>query len=225
MESKKCWVMQVSQRHKCTRTWQIQNSRKCILSLWNNMTQAETIKQMRKGRLSWRILWENFVFQEGETYYKMPTFLAKNVMYRNNDSYEKVCQGLETIKQYFWPLTKMPETVIHEDKKGHYIIEQKKIPGEKLTKNLLESSPELLSKFKRLVIANEIMWMQEWVFLDLLWSDILTHPQTIHNLLTDWKDIYVFDFWLLESTSKNMFFRYFSHFGQKLQILFIKYFF
>lgn len=180
---------------------------------------------MRNKKFSWRILGENFVFTDGESYYKMPTFLAKNVMYRKNDSYEKVCEGLETIKKYFWPLTKIPETKIHEDASWHYVIEQKKIAWEKLTRKILEHSPELLSKFRRLIIANEIMRTQEGVFLDLLWSDIVSHPQTIHNLLTDGKDIYIFDFGLLESESKNIFFRYFSHFGKRLQLTFIKFFF
>ncbi len=89
----------------------------------------------------------------------------------------------------------------------------------------MQKHPELLSKFKRLIIANEVMWTQQWVFLDLLGSDIVTHPQTIHNLLTDGKNIYIFDFWLLEKKSKNIVFRYFSHFWQKLQLVFIKYFF
>jgi len=189
------------------------------------MTEAEKIQQMRKWKFSWRILGENFVFKDEENYYKMPTFLAKNVMYRENDSYEKVCEWLEIIKTYFWPLTKIPETKIHKDIKGHYVIQQKIVCWEKLSKKMLESSPELLSKFKRLIIANEVMRSQKWVFLDLLGSDILAHPQTIHNLLTDGKDIYIFDFWLLERSSKNIFFRYFSHFGQKVQLWFIKLFF
>jgi len=180
---------------------------------------------MRQWRFSWRLLWENFVFCEGNNFYKMPTFLARNVMYRKTDSYEKVCDSMRVIKKFFWPLTKMPKTQILKDKQWHYIIKQSSISWEKLTRKILESSPALLSKFKRLVIANEIMWMKEWVFLDLLGSDIITHPQTIHNLLTDGKDIYVFDFGLLEKSSSNMFFRYFSHFGAWFQLKFLKNFY
>jgi len=189
------------------------------------MKEAQRIQKLRKWKFSWRILWENFVFQNNGYFYKMPTFLAKNIMYRKNDSYEKVCDGMRIIQKYFWPLTKIPKTELLKQKDGNYIIKQKSISGEKLTKKLMEHNPTLLSKFKRLVIANEIMWMKEWVFLDLLWSDIVTHPQTIHNLLTDGEDIYIFDFGLLEKQSTNTFFRYFSHFWTKLQLLFMKYFF
>ena len=180
---------------------------------------------MRKGKFSWRILWENFVFQEGKHFYKMPTFLARNVMYRKIDSHDKVVEAFEIIKKYFAPLTKIPDTKILRDERWHYIIKQKSISWEKLSRKIFENNPKLLSKFKRLIIANEIMWLKEWVFLDLLGSDIVTHPQTIHNLLTDGENIYIFDFWLLEKTSKNIFFRYFSHFAQKFQLLFIKIFF
>lgn len=187
--------------------------------------EVQKIKNLRKWKFSWRILWENFVFQEGEHFYKMPTFLAKSVMYRKNDSYEKICDAMRIIQTYFWKITKIPKTEVLKEQDWYYIIKQEKIDGQKVTKEILESSPKLLSKFRRLVIANEVMRMKEGVFLDLLWSDILTHPQTIHNLLTDGEDIYIFDFWLLENTSKNKFFRYFSHFWKNIQIYFIKFFF
>lgn len=50
---------------------------------------------------------------------------------------------------------------------------------------MMQENPKLLSKFKRLIIANEVMWQQKGVFLDLLGSDIVTQPNTIHNLLTN----------------------------------------
>lgn len=180
---------------------------------------------MRKWRFSWRLLWENFVFREADHYYKMPTFLARNIIYRNADSYEKVVNAMIVIKKYFWPLTHIPDTQVFKEKSGHYVMKQKSIAWEKLTKKLLEENPMLLSKFKRLIIANEIMWLKEGVFLDLLWSDIVARPQTIHNLITDWEHIYIFDFWLLEKKSKNIFFRYFSHFWAWFQLVFIKRFF
>lgn len=189
------------------------------------MIEKEKIKAIRKWKFSWRIFGENFVFFHEDNYYKMPTALAKNTIYRKIDSYDKVCESHEMIKKYFWKITKIPKTEIEKDEKKWYIIKQASVDGEKLTKALLEKKPRLLSKFKRLIIANEVMRMEEGVFLDLLGSDIVAHPQTIHNLLTDGKDIYVFDFWLLEKTSDNAFFRHLSHFVQKGQLLFVKHFF
>jgi len=58
----------------------------------------------------------------------------------------------------------------------------------------MRANPKLLSKFRRLIIANEVMWQKEGVFLDLIGSDILSHPNTIHNLLTDGEHLYIFDF-------------------------------
>lgn len=182
------------------------------------MNQIEEIKQKAKRKFSWRILWENFVFEEDGNFYKMPTFLAKNVIYKKADSYEKVKSAREIITQYFWALTKIPNTEIYRDEKGNYVIKQEKISGEKLTKKMMQENPKLLSKFKRLIIANEVMWEQKGVFLDLLGSDIVTQPNTIHNLLTNWENIYVFDFGLLEKASKNIFFRYFSRFWTWFQL-------
>jgi hypothetical protein len=187
--------------------------------------QIQDIKNLRKWKFSWRLLWENFVFKHDDHFYKMPTFLAKNIMYRENDSYEKLIDAMKVIKIYFWPLTKIPKTELFKEQSWHYIMKQKSIPGEMLSKKNLKNNPKLLSKFKRLVIANELMWVKEWVFLDLLWSDIVSHPQTIHNLFTDWENIYIFDFWLLEKQSKNNFFRYFSRFGTWLQLSFLKIFY
>lgn len=189
------------------------------------MNTAESIKQKAKNKFSWRLLGENFVFHDGEHYYKMPTFLAKNTLYRKNNSHEKVKEAHRIIEKYFWALTKIPTTKIYCDEGNNYVIKQRKINGEKLSKKQLRDNPKLLSKFKRLIIANELMWEKEGVFLDLLWSDIIAHPNTIHNLITDGEYIYVFDFGLLEKKSKNIFYKYFSKFWTWFQLQFLKKYF
>lgn len=187
--------------------------------------EIQNIKDMRKWRFSWRIFGENFVFRDWEYFYKMPTALAKNTIYKNIDSYEKLIDSMRIIQKYFWKLTIIPKTEVFKERNWDYIVKQKNISWEKLSKKILEQNPKLISKFWRLVIANELMWQQEWVFLDLLGSDIITHPQTIHNLLTDGEDIFVFDFGLLENNSRNILFRYISKISQKFQLFFIKRFF
>jgi len=190
------------------------------------MKQAEKIKQRAKQeKFSWRFLWENFVFQQWGHFYKMPSALYKNTMYKHSDSYEKVVDALRLIKKYFGPIVSIPKTEILKDKNAHYVIKQQSITWEKLTKKNLENNPKLLSKFSRIIIANELMWKKEWFFLDILWSDIIKRPNTIHNLFTDWENIYIFDFWLLEKSSKNIFFKYFSRIWTWLQLKFMKRFY
>jgi len=189
------------------------------------MKQAEVIKLKAQNKFSWRILWENFVFQEWEHFYKMPTALYKNTMYKHSNSYEKVVDALLLIKKYFGPIVTIPKTEVLKDNNAHYVIKQEQIPGEKLTKEHLKDNPKLVSKFARIIMANELMWKQQWFFLDILWSDILAQPNTIHNLFTNWDDIYIFDFGLLEKTSKNIFFRYFSRFWMWFQLKFMKRFY
>ena len=189
------------------------------------MRHAEEIKFKAQNKFSWRILWENFVFQEGKHFYKMPTALYKHTMYKHTDSYEKVVDALILIKKYFGPIVTIPKTEILKDDSANYVIKQQEIPGEKLTKKHLKDNPKLVSKFARIIMANELMWKQQWFFLDILGSDILKQPNTIHNLFTDWENIYIFDFWLLEKSSKNIFFRYFSRLWTRLQLMFMKRFF
>jgi len=204
----------------------IHNSKIFTKNLWNSMKQEiKDIKKMSEWKFSWRLLGENFVFREWKHYYKMPTFLAKNTMYRKTDSYQKVLDAMVILKKYFGPLTKIPKTEVLRDSDKNYIIKQENIEWKKLTYKDMEQNPKLLSKFRRLIIANELMWLKEWVFLDLLGSDIIAHPNTIHNLLTDGEHIYIFDFWLLERKSKNILFRYFSHFATWFQLKFVKIFF
>lgn len=187
--------------------------------------KIKKIHKLKEQHFSWRIFWENFVFKDENHFYKMPTFLARNIVYRKTDSRKKVQENFKIIQKYFWTLTRIPTTEFLRDTNGHYIIKQKSIQWEKLTYKHMESNPKLLSKFRRLIIANEVMWQNECVFLDLLWSDIIAHPNTIHNLLTDGENIYVFDFWLLERSSNNMFFSYFSRFATWFQLQFVKLFF
>ena len=158
-------------------------------------------------------------------FYKMPTALYKSTMYKHTDSYEKVIDALRLIKQYFGPIVTIPKTQVLKDSNAHYIIKQEKIHGEKLTKHHLKKNPKLISKFARIIIANELMWEQQWFFLDILGSDIVTQPSTIHNLFTDGENIYIFDFGLLEHSSKNIFFKYFSRIGAWFQLRFIKRFY
>ena len=187
--------------------------------------EIHDITEMRKWKFSWRIFGENFVFKEGEHFYKMPSFLAKNILYRNGSSYEKVCDSMRTIQKYFGPITKIPKTEVLRQDDWHYIIKQANISWEKLSLKIMKDNPKLISKFKRFIIANELMWEKEGFFLDLLGSDFITQPQTIHNLLTDGKEIYVFDFWLLEKAPTSKLFQYFSHLVRKVQLFFVKYFF
>jgi len=189
------------------------------------MKKAEEIKSRASGIFSWRILWENFVFSEWNHFYKMPTALYKKTMYRHSDSYEKVVDALLLIKKYFWPIVTIPNTQVLKDREWNYVIKQEKISWEKITKKILKENPKLLSKFARIVIANEIMWKEQWFFLDILGSDIVKHPNTIHNLFTNWEEIFIFDFGLLEKSSKNVVFRYFSRFWTWFQLRFMKRYF
>jgi len=132
------------------------------------------IHELKKQNFSWRLLWENFVFKDWNHYYKMPTFLARNIVYRKMDSQKKVKENFKIIKKYFAPITKIPNTEFLKDTNGHYIIKQQTIEWEKLTYKHMQNNPKLLSKFRRLIIANEVMWKNEWVFLDLLWSEHYT---------------------------------------------------
>jgi len=170
-------------------------------SLWDN-SEIDRINELKKKKINWRILWENFVFFEKWNYYKMPSFVWKQIFYRENDSYVQAQKNFELIKKYFWKVIKIADTEIMQNSDWHYIIKQKEINWKILSKKDLAENYLLLSQFKKLIIINEIFWKKEWVYLDLLWSDFALKPNKIHNLITDWKHLYIFDFWLFHKEPK-----------------------
>lgn len=190
----------------------------------DNSIEIEKINLLKKQKFNWRILWENFVFKHGDNYYKMPSFIWKTFFYKENDSYNQAKINFKLINNYFWKVIKIADTQIAKNSDWHYVIKQKELKWHILTKKDLEKNYLLLSKFKKLVIINEIMWEKENVFLDLLWSDFAFAPNKIHNLITDWKELYIFDFWLFHKKSKNILSKIFSNISTKIQIFIIKIF-
>ena len=189
-----------------------------------NKKVIKKVNKRKKNKINWRILWENFVFKHKDTYYKMPSFIGKNVFYRKNNSFEQAKINLELIQKYFWKVIKIAPSKIIKNSDWHFLIKQKEIVWHMLTKQDLAENYLLLSKFKKLVIINEIFWEKEGVFLDLLWSDFALQPNKVHNLITDWKDIYIFDFGLFYKKPRNFIFKIFSNVATKIQMNVIKYF-
>jgi hypothetical protein len=191
----------------------------------NHKKELSRINKKAGHRFSWRLFWENFILKEGDTYYKMPSLVWKHLFYKNIDSYEKAKENLEIIEKYFWKVLKIADTEIIQNTDGHYIIKQKEVWGKKVTKEMLEQDPILYSKFKKLILINEIMWEKEHFFLDILGTDFAVDPFSIHNIIADGSDIYLFDFWLLEKTSKSYIFNTVSKLSRWFQLKVVKYFF
>ncbi len=191
-------------------------------NIWDK--EIKNINSLKKTKFNWRLLWENFVFKHDGHFYKMPSFLGKTLFYKKWKSYKQAQENLILIKKYFWKVLKIADTMIVQNTDWHYIIKQKMLCWNILTRKDLKNNYLLLSKFQKLIIINEIFWEKEWVFLDLLWSDFAIMPNKIHNLMTDGKELYIFDFWLFHKTPKNIFFRIFSRISTKIQMLVIKWF-
>lgn len=187
-------------------------------------SELKKINNLKKQYFNWRILWENFVFRHNGNYYKMPSFIGKKIFYKKNNSYKQAQKNFELIKKYFWKVIKVADTEIFKNTDWHYAIKQKELKWHILTKRDLGENYLLLSQFKKLIIINEIFWKKEWVYLDLLWSDFALKPNKIHNLITDWENIYIFDFGLFEKEPKNYIFRLFSRIATRIQIIVIKWF-
>lgn len=186
--------------------------------------KIKKINKLKKQKFNWRILWENFVFKHKNTYYKMPSFIGRNIFYRNNNSFVQATKNVELITKYFGKVLTIAPTKIIQNTDWHFIIKQKALPGKILTRQDLQNNYLLLSKFKKLIIINEIFWKKEGVFLDLLWSDFALQPNKIHNLITDWKEIYIFDFGLFYKKPTNIIFKIFSNVATQIQMFVIKYF-
>ena len=188
------------------------------------MNEAKRINKLKKNKISFR-LGENFVFKEWKNYYKMPSFIGRNIFYRKVNSFKQAKKNIKLIEKYFWKVFTIANTKIIKDLNWHYIIKQKEVQWKKLTRKMLENNPRLTAKFRKLIIINEIFWEKEKVFLDLLGSDFFYKPDTIHNIISDGKELYIFDFGLLEKRKDNSIFWWISYLSRKLQLSVINIFF
>ena len=188
------------------------------------MSEISDINALSKQKFNWRLLGENFVFQHENNFYKMPSFVGKQFFYRGNNSYDQANINFKLIQKYFWKVIKIAPTTIMQNTDWHFVIKQKMLCGNILTKKDLQNNYLLLSKFKKLVIINEVMWEAEWCFLDLLGSDFALKPNKIHNLITDGKDLYIFDFWLFHKRPQNIIVKTVANIATYIQMFIIKHF-
>ena len=184
--------------------------------------ENQDIKEILKWEPISRLFWENIVYYYENYYYKIPSNLAKKTMYKNVDAYKRVYNSFQIVKRHFWNISIIPQTEMFQNEERFYIIKQSQIVWEKLSQKHLRNNPHLASKFKKIIEANEKMWIEQWFFLDLLGSEYFIQPKTLHNLMTDWENIYIFDFGLFEKSPANNFFRFASHSAKKFQSFFIK---
>ncbi len=187
--------------------------------------EIKKIIEIKKQKRSFRIFWENFVFEHEGYFYKIPNIVAKTIFYNWKNSFEEVKKSYNLIKKYFWKDFLIPETKIIEYKPWSYLIKQKKIPQEFLTKKLLKENIILQEKFKKLMYINEQMWEKEGYFLDITWTDFIYKSNTLHNLMVFQKEICIFDFWLLNKNDKSKIFRFVSKVSYEIQKRIINTFF
>jgi hypothetical protein len=66
------------------------------------------------------------------------------------------------------------------------------------------------------------MWKEKWLFLDILGTDCIFHPTSLHNLMIYKGHIYLFDFWLLDKNANSIIFRFFSRLFFHMQCFWIE---
>lgn len=181
------------------------------------MNEISQIKKMVKNKKAMRIFWENHVYYKNWYYYKIPSIIWKLIFYSNLESFSVVNKNYELIKKYFWKDFEIAETQILKDENNHYVIKQKKVDWEILLWEDVKEDKIIKEKFRKLMKINEKLWKEEKIFLDLLWTDFISKPKNIHNIIKKWKDLYLFDFWVLKKNSKNPFFWFFSNLFYHLQ--------
>ena len=155
-------------------------------------------------------------------FYKSPNFSWEFLFYKWISPYDNVIDNYVTLKKYFSNDFEIVSTLIFKDKDLSYIIKQKKIIWRVLNKNDFNDN-QIKDNFLKLIKINKQMWKNEGLFLDILWTDILFKPFSVHNIFTcDNKKIYIFDFWLLNKNANNYLFRFISYFFYYFQLFWIK---
>ena len=187
--------------------------------------EPKKIIELKKEKKSFRIFWENFVFEHEWYFYKMPNVVAKTIFYYGKNSFEEVKKTFEIIKKYFWEDFLIPDTKIVQYKEGSYVIKQKKIDGKFLSKSILRENKKIKKDFEKLMLINEKMKEETGLFLDILWTDFMYNPNSIHNLMVFNDEIVLFDFWLLDTNSEGKIFKFVSKIAYGVQTKIINTFF
>lgn len=185
------------------------------------MDEIEEIKNLVKKKKALRTFWENHVYYNNWYFYKIPSFFWKLIFYKDLESYTEVKNNYELLERYFWEYFKIADTDIFKDKDNHYVIKQKKLDWDILSVRDIKKDSLLKDKFRKLMEINEKMWEEKNIFLDILWTDFIFNPFRIHNIIKNWDNLYLFDFWVLKKDSKNSVFRFFSNLFYHLQRLII----
>ena len=185
------------------------------------MKSIEKVKKLFLSRRYNRILWENIVVKHKTIFYKTLNFFWK-VMNPWKNKYEKIKKNIYLIKRYFNTTCRIAPSVVIKDDVFIYIIKQKKVDWEIMKFSDLDNI-EVREKLKEIMRINKVFWEEEGLFLDLFWTDIILKPYLIHNLILHEKNIYIFDFWLLDRKSENIIFKLLSHTFYNLQMFLLKF--
>ena len=181
------------------------------------MSRIDRIKKIFAASKNYRALGENIVCTDGKYYYKTPGIVWKILFYWRMSSHKEIKKSIDLIHEYFWTSCHVVHTQIIKAPEGNYILKQKEIKGELISKKDLDENPVLRGKFEWLMHQSEKMWKEKWYFLDILGTDFFYKPNYIHNLMTNGEELYIFDFWLLDGHSRNIVFRLVSHIMYRFQ--------
>ena len=177
---------------------------------------VQKIKALAKTKKNFRVFWENFVFSDEKYFYKIPNFTGKMIFYKDINSYDALKNNFNLIKEFFWEHSIIAETDILKDWK-QYIIKQKKIKGEILKIKDLQKKEKLKKSFSKIMKQNQKMWEKHWVYLDILGTDFILDPRKVHNIMTDWENLFLFDFWVINKNATDPTIKIINKFLYKLQ--------
>jgi len=183
--------------------------------------RKEIEKLLLKNQRS-RLIAENIVVEYNNHFYKSPNFSGEFLFYKWVCPFTCLHKSYKILKEYFWDDFEIVDTHIYKDDYLSYIIKQEKIKWRALNKNDF-SDEEIKRKFLKLIKINKKMWKKEGLFLDILWTDFLIKPFSIHNIfICENKKLYIFDFGLLNKKANSYIFRFVSYFFYNLQLFWIK---
>lgn len=185
------------------------------------MKELKHIKKLFKKNKFTRAFAENIVVEYENYFYKTPNISGKYLFYKWVDPYDSIHDSFKIIENTFWKKCKIAPTKIHRDKEFSCIIKQEKLNGNILSKQDLKD-PIIKKEIRELLKLNKKLWKKTWLFLDILWTDCIFHPTSLHNLMIYKGHIYLFDFWLLDKNANSVIFRFFSKLFFHLQCFWIE---
>lgn len=187
-----------------------------LTQLQRILSQKNATRRSRRSRL----FAENHVFLYAWYRYKFPNY-PELFLGKHEDYVSVLHDQMQLICCYLRSVCMIAQTTL-VPYQSSYFIKQAPVKWSIITRHMVKNNPQLHRILVDFLIQNKRMRTEQWIFVDMMWTDAIVQPWKLHNLIWNGSEICIFDFGVLDRRSPNFFFRWLSWLFYNVQTLIIK---